>query len=282
MPEGDTVWLTARLLDEALAGQVLVAADLRVPRHATADLSGRTVLASVSRGKHLLTRLSDGLTLHSHLGMEGSWRIFGAGQRPYGGPGHQVRAVLQVPERRAVGYRLRRVDLVRTVEEQRLVGHLGPDLLGPDWDVEEAVRRLRSRPERPVGEALLDQRNLAGIGNLYKAEVLFRHRVDPWLPVGQVPDLAAVVTDAQQLLQANRHEWRQVTTGSSRRGEEHWVFERAGRPCRRCGTPVSSALQGQPPQQRISYWCRRCQPGPAPARARSPRTPARSPVRRRG
>jgi len=261
VPEGDTVWRAARQLDAALAGRPLVAADLRVPRHATADLVGRTVVATASRGKHLLTRLDGGLTLHSHLGMEGSWRTYPAGRR-WPGPAWQIRAVLQTAETTAVGYRLPRLDLLRTGDEARVVGHLGPDVLGADWDVTEAVRRLRADPAREVGDALLDQRNLAGIGNVYKAEALFATGVSPWLPVGQVPDLDLVVRTAHAQMTRNRDVVRRVTTdgpGSPR----HWVFERAGRPCRRCGTIVSAARQGE--QQRMTYWCRRCQPGPDPA-----------------
>lgn len=179
MPEGDTVLQTAQRLHIALAGQVLTHSDLRVPRFATADLTGRTVLGVTPRGKHLLTRIEGGLTLHSHLGMDGAWRLYAARERWRGGPGHQIRAVLSTAHLTAVGYRLPVLELLRTADEEKAVGHLGPDLLGPGWDPDTALRNLLADPARPLGEALLDQRNLAGIGNIYKAELCFLARATP-------------------------------------------------------------------------------------------------------
>jgi endonuclease-8 len=257
VPEGDTVWLTARRLHEALAGRVLTRSDVRVPRYATTDLSGRVVTGCVSRGKHLLTRVAGGVTVHTHLRMDGSWRVRPATDRIT--PSHRIRLILANDTWQAVGYQLGVVEIVPTVRESTVVGHLGPDLLGPDWDPAEATRRLASQPARPVGEALLDQRNLAGIGNLYKAETLFLHGIDPWRPVGAVADLGALVSTAQRLLDSNKERIGQVTTGSLRRGEETWVYGRAGRPCRRCGTPVRSAAQGGNQDERVTYWCPHCQ-----------------------
>ena len=273
MPEGDTIWLAAKRMHDALAGRVLVQTDFRVPQLATTDLTGQTVTEVVSRGKHLLTRTDAGLTVHSHFRMDGTWHLYRIGSHWSGGPAWQVRAVLANAEWQAVGYRLPVLEVIRTGAESDVVGHLGPDLLGPDWDEAEALRRLRARPEREIGPALLDQRNLAGIGNLYKAESLFLSGVTPWTPVGDVPDVAAVVRRAHRLLHANKNHWQQTTTGSTRRGEDHWVFERAGRPCRRCGASVLSAMQGEPehPEQaRISYWCPRCQGGRQPEPQRGP------------
>jgi endonuclease-8 len=269
MPEGDTVWLVARRMHTALAGRPLTRFELRVPRHATADLTGRRVEQVLARGKHMLTRIDGGVTLHTHLRMDGAWRLHRPGARWAGGPAHQVRAVLANAGWEAVGYRLHDVALVDTGREPDLVGHLGPDLLGPDWDAGEAVRRLAGQPGRPIGEALLDQRNLAGIGNLYKAETLFLRGIDPWTPVAAVADLAAVVELAHRLLAANRDHPEQSTTGSLRRGEQHWVYQRAGQPCRRCGTPVAVRAQGEPPRDRVSFWCPRCQPadGATPPRS---------------
>jgi endonuclease VIII len=255
MPEGDAVWRTARRLHEALAGRPLTRSDFRVPRLAKADLSGDVVTETVSRGKHLLTRTSGGLTVHTHLRMDGSWRIRPATERM--AESHRIRLVLANDQWRAIGYQLGVVELLRTSHEDRVTGHLGPDLLGPDWDCAEAVRRLSAEPDRPIGEALLDQRNLAGIGNIYKAEVLFLRGINPWRPVGEVPDLAAVAELARRLLDANKERLGQVTTGSSRRGEETWVYGRRGRPCRRCGTLIRS--EGQ--QERVTFWCPSCQLG---------------------
>ena len=273
MPEGDTVWLAGQRLHEALAGDVLVRSDFRVPSLATVDLGGRTVVEVVPRGKHLLTRLSGGLTLHTHFRMDGSWHLYRPGDRWTGGPEWQVRAVLETASWQAVGYRLPVVDLLATSDEGSVVGHLGPDVLGPDWDAGLAVERLRAEPGAEVGMALLDQRNLAGLGNLYRCEVLFLQGLTPWVRVADVPDLPALVDKGRRLLQANRGRWEQSTTGSLRYGEMHWVFERGGRPCRRCGTRIATAEQGAAPYARLTYWCPRCQLGPAP-------TPSRPPSRR--
>jgi endonuclease VIII len=259
MPEGDVVWRTARQLDEALTGRVLERSDFRVPRFATTDLTGRVVTETVSRGKHLLTRVDGGVTVHTHLRMDGSWRI-----RPAGGylpRDHRIRLVLGNQDRQALGYQLGIVEVLATEHEARVVGHLGPDLLGPDWDPAEAVRRLREEPGRPIGEALLDQRNLAGIGTLYRAETLFLRGVSPWRPAAEVDGLTELVTLARRLLDANKERVGQVTTGARVRGQETWVYNRAGQPCRRCRTPVSKASQGAAPQERNVFWCPRCQPG---------------------
>ncbi|MGW1894627.1 Fpg/Nei family DNA glycosylase [Streptomyces sp. NPDC002004] len=265
MPEGDTVWQTARRLHTALAGRVLVRSDLRVPRYATADLTGRTVLDVTPRGKHLLTRIEGGLTLHSHLRMDGAWKVYAAGEPWRGGPGHQIRAILGTADRTAVGYRLPVLELLRTADEEKAVGHLGPDLLGPDWDPALALENLLRDPGRPLGEALLDQRNLAGIGNVYKSELCFLLRATPWLPVGELPPETAerLPALAKRLLEANRDRPARSTTGH--RDQRLFVYGRAPRPCLRCGTPVRAADQGDGTKDRPTYWCPACQPGPAPA-----------------
>jgi endonuclease-8 len=263
VPEGDTVWNTARVLERALAGARLTGSDFRAPGLATTDLSGWTVPESTSRGKHLLLRLTDPdgerrLTLHSHLRMDGAWRVFPAGARWTGGPAHLIRAVLSTAEWVAVGYHLHDLVLVPTAREHELVGHLGPDLLGPDWDPAEAVRRLAGHPDTSIAEALLDQTSLAGVGNLYKSEVLFLRGLSPWTPVRRVADLPALVSLAQRLLASNRGRWTQATTGSLHRGQANYVYGRRAAPCRRCGTPIRRAEQGE----RVTYWCPTCQPDP--------------------
>ncbi|QGN50126.1 Fpg/Nei family DNA glycosylase [Micromonospora sp. WMMC415] len=280
MPEGDTVWNTARVLQRALADARLTGSDFRVPQLAGTDLTGWTVRESASRGKHLLLRLesppgasapgrpsaADGSptepdtgtrwTLHSHLRMDGAWRAYAPGERWAARPAHLIRVVLRSPHAVAVGYHLHDLALVPTAAEGHLVGHLGPDLLGPDWDPAEAVRRLAAHPDTTIGEALLDQRNLAGIGNLYKCEVLFLRGVSPWTPVGAVPDLAGTVTLAQRLLAANRGRWTQSTTGALHRGQTSYVYGRRAQPCRRCGTAIRKDELGE----RVTYWCPVCQP----------------------
>jgi endonuclease-8 len=248
MPEGDVVWYTARRLHEALAGKVLTRSDFRVPRLATADLSGDVVTETVSRGKHLLTRTKSGLTVHTHLKMDGSWRVRPAAERLR--DSHRIRLLLANEEWQAVGYQLGVVELIRTSEEQRVTGHLGPDLLGPDWDRDEAARRLGvNRTAHRRG--LLAQRNLAGIGNVYKAGAVPRG-LSPWQTDGSVPDLGARAGPAATRGEQGR--FGHITTGSMRRGEVLGL--RPPGEAVRGGTPIRSVSQ----DDRITFWC------PSPAR----------------
>jgi endonuclease VIII len=258
MPEGDVVWRTARSLDAALTGRVLSRSDFRVPRYATTDLRGRIVTETVSRGKHLLTRVDGDVSVHTHLKMEGSWRVGAAAGYPL--RDHRIRLILANDQWQAVGYLLGVTEVVRTSREETVVGHLGPDLLGPAFDADEAVRRLSADPGRTIGEALLDQRNLAGIGTIYRAETLFLRGVSPWRKVGDVTGLRELVEMARRLLDANKERAGTVTTGSTARGAELWVYGRAGRPCRRCGTILQRGHLGPVLEERLAVWCPRCQP----------------------
>lgn len=249
MPEGDAVLRTARLLDRGLSGRTLAQTDFRVPQLATVDLAGGAVAATVARGKHLLTRIdheSGRWTLHTHLLMDGSWRVLRPGQR-WPKPAHLARVVLEAEGATAVGFQLGVVELVAREEEEPLLAHLGPDLLGPDWDLDEALHRLSDDPDRPVFEALRDQRNLAGIGTIYAAETQFLSGVHPLTPVGQVPDLRRLVARTGELLRA---EW-------STKGRM-WVYGR--RDCRRCGGTVQKLMLGPVGRERPAYVCPRCQP----------------------
>ncbi|MGI8578018.1 MAG: DNA-formamidopyrimidine glycosylase family protein [Nocardioidaceae bacterium] len=258
MPEGDTVWRTARRLDQALSGQTLTRCDIRVPDFATIDVTGQLVIETISRGKHLLTRVGE-LSIHTHLLMEGAWHIYRPGSR-WRSPAHAARILLANAQWEAVGLRLGTVEVIARSAEKSVVGHLGPDLLGADWSLDEALSRLTRCPERAVGEALLDQRNLAGIGNLYKSEVCFLLGVHPLTPVSRIDVLPALVSKAQILLAANKERAEQTTTGDVRHGQQTWVYGRAGLPCRRCGTGIASARQGASGAERGTYWCPRCQP----------------------
>ena len=259
VPEGDVIWYTARRLHEALAGRVLTRSDFRVPRYATVDLRGQLVTEAVAKGKHLLIRTGNGLTVHTHLKMDGSWRIRPASAGEPRRNAHQIRLLLANDEWQAVGYLLGVTEVLPTAKEDEVTGHLGPDLLGPGWDAAEAVRRLTGNKERPIGEALLDQRNLAGLGTVYMAETLFLRGVDPSRPAGSVDDLSALVELGHRLLDANKARLGHVTTGDTRPGRENWVYGRAGRPCRRCGTPIRRSEQGPPGQERLRFWCPNCQ-----------------------
>lgn len=268
MPEGDTVYALARRLRAALDGRVLTHGELRVPAHATADLAGRTVLAHLTHGKHLLTRLSDDLTLHTHLRMSGSWTVSAAGRWLPREVMPDVRVVLRTDGPAAYGVRLPVVELLRTRDEATVVGHLGPDPLRDDWDIDEAVRRLRAAPERPLVAALLDQRCVAGFGNLWANELCYLRGHSPWTPVREV-DLRALLDLGARALRhsATVPGAMQVTTGVRRKGEQHWVAGRAGRPCLRCGTRVLVVAEvANDPDRRRTWWCPSCQPGPAPER----------------
>ncbi|WP_183094164.1 DNA-formamidopyrimidine glycosylase family protein [Nocardioides stalactiti] len=260
MPEGDAVFLTARRLDRGLAGQVLTASDFRWPSLATVDLSGSRVIGTGTHGKHLLTRLDhEGslLTLHTHLKMEGVWRVVDRGRR-WPRPAHEARVVLRTEGREAVGFALGIVELLPTADEQAVVGHLGPDLMDDDFDRDEALRRLLADPDRPLGEALLDQTVVAGIGTIYLAETCFLQGLHPLAPVRAVRDPARLLERAHQLLRAGVYHGRPTTTGDRRGGT--WVYRRQRQSCQRCGSRVVAGEVGGRGRERTTYWCPSCQP----------------------
>jgi endonuclease VIII len=262
MPEGDTVYRTALRLTQELAGKPLRRAELRHPRLATADLTGRVLGRAHPVGKHLFLRFDGDLSLHCHLGMDGSWRFYDRrGRAPVG---HWTRVLLATDDRLALGQKLLELALVRTSQEARLVGHLGPDLLDPAWSAEheaEAVRRLTADPGRELGLALLDQTVVAGVGNVFKAEVCFLLGVSPWTAVSEV-DPVRTVELCRDLLRYNATRGNRVTTGDPRRGREAWVYGRERSGCLRCGGRVVVGAQGSGTRERIAHYCPRCQPGP--------------------
>ena len=258
MPEGDTVWKTAQLQHAALAGLVLEKSDFRVPAYATVDLSGETVHEVVARGKHLFHRVGE-FSIHSHLKMDGAWRAYAPGAK-WTKPAYTARVILDAPGVQAVGFELGLLEVIKTQDEADVVGHLGPDLLGTDWDPEVAVTRLAADPDVPIYVALLDQRNLAGVGNVYANEICFLRGVLPTRPVGETPSLDAVVDLAERMLQANKQRFTRSTTGDLRPGQTSWVYGRRGRPCRRCGTRLLGGELGRVEgQERVVTWCPRCQ-----------------------
>ncbi|MDQ0851667.1 endonuclease-8 [Arthrobacter sp. B3I9] len=307
MPEGDSVFRAAAQLHAALAGQQLLSSDFRVPRFATLRLGGWTVTEVVPRGKHLLMRLQgpaaqesdtvpgpaeqpgqsasghaaapagaaspdrNRLTIHSHLKMEGTWQVYPPGGR-WRKPGFTARCVLRTATADAVGFSLGILEVVRTSEEDSVVGHLGPDLLGPDWDLAEAERRIRAAPDVPIGVALLDQRNLAGIGNIYRCEACFLSGVHPASPVSAVPDLAGMIDDAKVLLEANVGAGRRstvlnprgVAVGRTSGLPGYWVYRREHQPCLKCRTPIRRGVLGPAggTEERDIYFCPKCQPAP--------------------
>ena len=255
-----------------LVGRTVVRSEFRVPQHATADLSGRQVTAFDAYGKHMLTRFSGGLTLHTHFEMDGAWQVVGRGKVLPRTFDDEIRLVLRTDGPTAYALRIPVLELLETADEGRVVGHLGPDVLGPTWDEDGAVANLLRDPERPLVEALLDQKNLAGIGNLWAVETCYLRGHSPWTPVRDV-DLRAVVRLARRMMQHSLEHPGQVTTGDTRRGMTHWVYGRAERPCRRCGTPVMFRDSGPGPYERETWWCPSCQPGPSPSLEQRPTRP---------
>lgn len=277
MPEGDAVWRTARRLHTALAGQMVLRSDLRVPSLATTDLAGRRTIEVVPRGKHILHRLEGDLTLHSHLRMDGRWRTFraGAATAKMTNDDHTVRAVLVTDLRSAVGTKLGTLDLVRTSNEASIVGHLGPDLLDPAFDENLAVQNLQSNPERPIAEALLDQRNLAGIGTIWASEPLFIQGLSPWSTVADVGEdhITDLVRMTRRLLVMSCRLGRTTITGRSDNVDDAWVHGRMGLPCKKCGSTIRLAPIGQQPQERVMFYCPSCQGGMSPRDTGVVRTP---------
>nr|WP_206686999.1 MULTISPECIES: DNA-formamidopyrimidine glycosylase family protein [Microbacterium] len=240
----------------ALAGDEVTRFDIRVPGSATADLTGIHVREVVARGKHLLMRIGES-TLHSHLKMEGEWHVYRADQR-WRKPGFAARAIVGTRRVDAVGFDLALVEVLPTGDEERVVGHLGPDLLGPDWDAAEAARRLGA-DDRAIHVAVQDQRNLAGLGNEYANELLFVRGILPTTPASEV-DAVALVDTASRMIGANRDRPQRTFTGDTRRGRQNWVYRRAGKPCLRCGTLIEgSQLGASPTAERIVFWCPTCQ-----------------------
>lgn len=259
MPEGDSVFVAAARLDAALRNQELSKTDFRVPRYATVDLSGRRIEGVVARGKHILTRIEGGTTLHTHFKMEGSWHLYRPGER-WRYPASYARVVLETEPWYAVGFRLGIVDLMKTEREDEALGHLGPDLLGSDWDESAATANLRAQPsDRPIGEVLIDQTVMAGLGNVYKSEICFLLGLYPWTPVGDV-DVAKAVRLSKRVIEANRSTGMQITTGDARRGRQRWVYGRKSEACRRCGTAIEKRDEVIGMRERVTYWCPDCQP----------------------
>ena len=270
MPEGDAVWRAARRLHQAFAGEVLTRTDLRWPSLATTTLVGARTLEVVPRGKHLLHRVEvtgrgpdDGAwTLHSHFRMDGTWRVTPttSPEQRFGRP--TVRAVLATTQWTAVGDSLGMLDVVRTRDEHTLVGHLGPDALGDDWDADRAAANLAAAPDA-IGAALLDQHNLAGLGTIWTAESLFAERLNPWTPAASLtPErLRALAERTHRLLTATLRYPVSTSTGDRRPGREFAVYRCLHQPCRRCGTPVAAGTIGAPPQERTLFFCPSCQAG---------------------
>jgi endonuclease-8 len=251
MPEGDTVFRAADKLREALAGRTLTRCDVRVPKFATVDLTGHVVDEVLSRGKHLFIRAGDA-SIHSHLKMDGAWLVGGQIRRV---PAHGVRIILETADSRAAGIDLGVLEILKRDHDMDVVAHLGPDLLGDDWEPRTAAANLMADPNRPLAETLLDQRVMAGVGNVYANELGFVSGRLPTSPVSTVKDPLRIVQRARDMLWLNRSRVNRTTTGNTRPGNDLWVYGRVGRPCRRCGTTIEMDGSGD----RVTYWCPVCQ-----------------------
>jgi endonuclease VIII len=269
MPEGDSVFrLAARL--RQVDGARIRSGELRGGPAAGRSLAGRTVLSHATHGKHLLTRFDDATTLHTHLRMTGSWTLTAAGRRLPGRAAADARVRMAFEDGRTLwGIALPVVEHVATADEARVLGGLGPDLLHDPFDQDTAAARLAAQPARTVRAALLDQRNVAGLGNLWVGELCFLRGLHPDTPVEQV-DVVGLLELARRMLvhSATRPDAYQVTTGRPGKGSRHWVVGRAGRPCLRCRTTIVARDEvervGSPPRR--VWWCPRCQPERARAR----------------
>ncbi|MEV8148780.1 Fpg/Nei family DNA glycosylase [Arthrobacter sp. NPDC080073] len=263
--------LLMRLLEPAAspdgAGSADASRDAAGSAAASPDAAGSAAASPDEAGSPAAGRPRRALTIHSHLKMEGSWQVYAPGGR-WRKPGHTARCVLRTATADVVGFSLGILEVIPTPDESRVVGHLGPDVLGPGWDAEEAVRRLRAAPDTPIGVALLDQRNLAGIGNIYRCEACFLAGVHPAAPVSAVPDLAGMLGEAKVLLEANLGPGRRITRGTAFPGVRgiprsgYWVYGREHQPCLRCGTPIRRGLLGPASglEDRTIYFCPKCQP----------------------
>lgn len=276
MPEGDTIYRAARTLQRALAGQRVTAFQTVLPQlervNVDSPISGRTVEAVTAAGKWLHIRLSGDLILLTHMLMNGSWHIYRPGE-PWQRRREDMRVLIATEKIVAVGFRIPVAEFHTTESLARRDGlrRLGPQVLAPEFNSRAAEESVRSRPELNVGVALLNQSLLAGLGNVFKSEVCFAARVNPFRVVASLSDdeLAQLISYARQYMLANitdvandhpvTYTGFRRTTGRADTSARLWVYKRAGQPCRRCGEAIQMKKQGQ--DARVTFWCPRCQPG---------------------
>ncbi|HSH58772.1 MAG TPA: DNA-formamidopyrimidine glycosylase family protein [Acidimicrobiales bacterium] len=275
MPEGDTILRTARSLGRWLEARVVTAASSQRAGVDAAKLVGQRVTAVEARAKHLLIRFSSGDVLHTHMRMTGSWHLYPAGQR-WRKPGWQARVVLEAGDRVAVCFDAPVVELLRAGDEDRhpSLARLGPDVLVHPLDLAEVRRRAALRPpELSVGELLLDQQVVSGIGNIYRSEALFVRRLNPWTPQQSIGDdgLDELVSTASRLMGANLKPAQGFTRQFGPGAAGPRVYDRAGRPCRRCRAAIRTDLLGE--QARRVWWCPGCQVTPMQQEGAGPAPP---------
>ena len=272
MPEGDTLFRIATTLRKALLNRRVTRFETSLPTVATANenhrVVGRVITGVESRGKNLLVAFAPGeravqstpLVLHTHLRMTGSWHIYRPGES-WQKPARRAVAVIHTDEWIAPCFSAPVVELLTEARASRLpslVG-LGPDAITEEFDGEEAFRRLRGLPDQPIGVAIMNQRKLAGVGNIYKSEVLFLQRLSPFRLVRELPDadLRALIAEAHRLLMLNRERGERQTHFGLDQRARLWAYGRSGEPCRECGTRICMRRQGL--DARSTYYCPRCQ-----------------------
>jgi endonuclease-8 len=274
MPEGDTIFRAARTLHRALAGGVVTQFESVYPQLTRIDddtaIVGRTVEAVESLGKHLLMRFSGDLVLRTHMRMSGSWHVYRPGER-WQRPRRDMRIVVATAQFVAVGFNIpvAEIESSHTLQRDEALGSLGPDLLAAEVDIDEGVRRVRARPTEEIAPVLLNQRVVAGIGNVFKSETLFQCGISPFVRVADLTDdqVRLLLTAARRLLGANvrpssgegisTYFGLRSAARNAEYGDRMWVYGRARQPCRRCGTPIQARKQGL--DARITYWCPNCQ-----------------------
>jgi endonuclease-8 len=277
MPEGDTIHRTADTLQRAIGGQVVTRFESVLPKLTRVDvdtpLRGRTVERVEARGKHLLIWFSGDLVLRTHMRMNGSWHIYRPGER-WQRPRRDMRIVIETAAMHAVAFTVPVAEFVaaQELEHHEVVGGLGPDPLSNSFNADDAIMRMQAHGDTEIADVLLDQRVIAGIGNVFKSEVLFGARVNPFAPVSQLTreQLAEIVAVAIRFMRANvgasatggivTYAGMRRTTGRADPSARLWVYGRGAQACRRCGTPISRRRQG--PFARSTYWCEKCQPVP--------------------
>jgi endonuclease-8 len=273
MPEGDTIFRAARTLHRALAGKPVTAFTSMFPAlnriDADAPIAGRTIERIHSTGKHLLIHFSGNLVLRTHMRMNGSWHIYRRGER-WQRPRRDMRVVVATGDFEAVGFNIPVAEFLSETEaiKNRELRTLGPDLLADSFDSGRVIANLRERSEWEIADALLNQHVLAGLGNVYKSEILFMCRINPFARVEELaePDLKTIVEESRRVLKLNVSEGVEMmttyggmrrTTGRGNPSDRLWVYGRARLPCRRCGEPIHVRKQGG--DARLTYWCPKCQ-----------------------
>jgi endonuclease VIII len=279
MPEGDTIYRTARAMGRALAGKPITGFRSNYPLltrfHDDTPITGQTVESVESRGKWLLIHLSGGATLVTHMLMNGSWHLYRPGER-WRKPARDMRIVLENMDYHAIAFSVpvaRIYNTARELEREKRIPLAGADVLSADFDPAAAAVRLRACRDEEIGDVLLHQQVLAGVGNVFKSEVCFVESVNPFCLVAAVSDqkVAALVSTARRLVAANVLEdssntivtyrgQQRRTTHSASPEESLWVYGRSGAPCRKCGEQIRHRLQG--PDARVTFWCQTCQPMP--------------------